>query len=131
MTKFSSYWRASHDTTFTNCEHNTTLISRINEMSAVIHRNTRGGGANIIEISSDLLDIFYGFDHLDVTNMVFGGRYKVIVNDRWCCRIRMYHDKYPLVEGEIKVFDLPEPVIQVIKTEKLKIINKYKYLLIR
>jgi hypothetical protein len=63
---------------------NQTLITRINQMSAMILKNTHRGGANKIKINSVLLPLFKDLEYFNVDNynkMFLSGRYHITIDD--------------------------------------------------
>ena len=58
---------------------NQTLMTKINELSAIIHRKYNSGGANLLYISSNIKDIIKSLEFYN--NGSIGGRYKVIFTE--------------------------------------------------
>ena len=63
---------------------NQTLITRINQMSAMIFQKTHRGGANKIKINSALLLLLEDLEYFkidDNNEMFLGGRYHITIDD--------------------------------------------------
>ena len=58
-----------------------TLITKINQLSAQIHKGTMRGGANVIVIPPELLGIIEGLEYYNSNNKTLGNRYKIIVDN--------------------------------------------------
>jgi len=58
---------------------NQTLMTKINELSAIIHRKYNSGGGNLLYISSNIKKIIESLEHYN--NGSFGSRYKVIFTE--------------------------------------------------
>lgn len=63
---------------------NQTLITKINQMSAMIFQKTHRGGANKIKINSILLPLFKDLEYFnidDYNEMSLAGRYRITIDD--------------------------------------------------
>jgi phage pi2 protein 07 len=63
---------------------NQTLITKINQMSAMIFQKTHRGGANKIKINSVLLPLFHDLEYFnidDYNEMFLAGRYRITIDD--------------------------------------------------
>lgn len=82
--KFRVYWdyECDNDTMFpTQKDWNNTLITKINQVSASIHKSSLRGGADLIIISEEVLNIFETLEYYDITHRTLSGRYGIIVDD--------------------------------------------------
>ena len=65
---------------YTQKEWNQTLITKVNQVSAQIHKSTLRGGADTIVIAPEILPIFNDLECYDDIRKVLGNRYEIIVN---------------------------------------------------
>ena len=59
---------------YTQKEWNQTLITKINQISAQIHKSTLRGGANFIVVSSEVSAIFDDLEYFHVSNAISRAR---------------------------------------------------------
>ncbi len=112
---------------FSLADWNQTIVSRINQASADIHRKTMDGGGDILEVSSNVEDILDYLPQYNITNKIFAGRYKIIIKDTTSSMIKVYNQKDKSVCRIIEIIGLSEPF----KDEEPVITKNYKYLLIK
>lgn len=78
---------------------NQTLISKINQISAQIHKSTLRGGANQIIINPAVLGLFEDLEYYDKKEMTIGGRYKVLLDERLAvCNVLLVYASNTTVE---------------------------------
>lgn len=78
---YIGYKKAGNFNTFySQHDWNQTLITKINQLSAQIHKATLRGGGNVIVTSPQLICIFESLEYYDVSNKTLGNRYNVIVD---------------------------------------------------
>ena len=102
-------WRKLTSNHITISDWNQTLVSKINECSAQVFKaNKQFGGADLIEISPNLIDIFESLEYYDSETNTLSGRYDVIINDNWVSAIKIYNQTHPLNYRTIGVIGLGE-----------------------
>ncbi len=98
-----------------------TIMTKINECSAKIHRQSLNGGADTIECGSNLEEIFDALEYYDNTkDKPLGGRYTVDFRDDMQNVIKLYNSRTPNIIW----------FVQVIGIEPITIIKDRKYLLL-
>jgi len=65
---------------YTQRDWNQTLTTKINQLSANIHRTFNNGGADTLILSEEAFSIIKDNDYFNSESMILGGRYNVITN---------------------------------------------------
>jgi len=65
---------------YTQRDWNQTLTTKINQLSAQIHRSSNTGGANRLIVSCEVLGVLLTNDYFDSETMMLGSRYEIISN---------------------------------------------------
>jgi hypothetical protein len=74
-------WKKATTTPFTIRDWNQTLITKLNQISAQIHKSTNRGGANTIVIAPENLPLIESLEYYNIETKKIGNRYDVIINN--------------------------------------------------
>lgn len=79
---YTGWRKGSSMSPYTQTEWNQTLTTKINEISAQIHKSTLKGGADMLVISSEILSILEDNEYIkfDGDRIFLSSRYEIIVN---------------------------------------------------
>jgi len=108
---YNGYERAKdgpYGGTFTRKDWNQTIISKINELSAIIHKKTLRGGGNVLECGTNLEYIFNDIKYYDAEEQMVGARYKVVFKEELQSTIRVYNDEAPHLIMVVRTLNVPE-----------------------
>ena len=88
-----------------------TLITKINQCSANIHKASLSGGATRLECGTNLKDVFDNLEYYNSDTNNLGGRYEVTFKKELQSTIRVFHDKRPDLTMVIKTIGIEEEYV--------------------